>query len=133
MAVFDITGDGRPEILAGNDTGQLIALDGVTHDVVYNKESGSTDPIPGLKAFQPPLESTAKIVYTQSGQLKIFDIDSEATIFQSSVLGTVAGAGNGLALKHRTDGVFEVLVGTDYSLYQFTIPDGTVIFRQSFE
>ena len=133
MDVFDVTGDDRPEILAGNNNGQLIALDGITHDEIFNHESGTFNAIPGLEAFWPPLDPAAQLVYTQSGQLKIFDLDSEATVFQSDVLGTVAGEGNGLALMLRGDRVFEILVGTDYSLHQFTVPDRTVIFRDGFE
>ena len=131
--VLDITGDGRPEILAGTDSGQLIALDGITHDEIFSRDSGTADAIPGLEAFWRLLDPAAQLAYTQSGQLKIFDLNSETTIFQSDVLGTVAGRGNGLALLQRKDGVFEILVGTDYSLHQFIVPDGTVIFRDSFE
>jgi len=133
MDVFDVTGDGRPEILAGTETGQLIALDGITHDEVFSHNSGETAPIPGLNAFWRPNDPAAKLAFTQLGQLKVFDLDSGTTVFQSEVLGNVAGAGNGLALQLRKDGVFEILVGTDYSLHQFTVPDGELIFRDGFE
>lgn len=131
--VLDVTGDDRAEILAGTDSGRLIALDGITHDEIFSHDSGTADAIPGLEAFWLPLDPAAKLAYTQSGQLKVFDLNSEANIFQSVVLGSVTGAGNGLASLLRRDGVFEILVGTDYSLHQFTTPDGTVIFRNGFE
>jgi hypothetical protein len=131
--VFDVTGDKRPEILAGTETGQLIALDGITHDEVFTHDSGLAAPIPGLNAFWRPNDPAAKLAFTQSGQLKVFDLDSGTIVFQSEVLGSVAGAGNGLALQARKDGVFEILVGTDYSLHQFTVPDGELVFRDGFE
>jgi len=130
---FDVSGDDRPEILAGNNSGQLIALDGITHDEVFNHASGSFDAIPGLEAFRIATDTAAQLAYTQSGQLKIFDLSSEATVFQSDVLGNVAGGGNGLALLYRNDSRFEILVGTDYSIHQFTVPDGNLIFSDGFE
>lgn len=133
MDVFDVTGDGRPEILASTETGHLIALDAITHDEVFNHDSGVANPIPSLNAFWRVNDTAAQLAFTQSGQLKIFDLDGETNVFQSEVLGNVAGAGNGLALLQRRDGVFEILVGTDYSIHQFTVPDGNMIFRNGFE
>jgi len=121
LDLYDIDNDGIKEIVAGTSIGDVIALDGRNYGEKLNINAEDF-PIVGLRACDIGQNGEIDIVYGCEGWLKIFGIQSSATLWQSDRIASFVGKYNSIVVEQVQSASFpEILTGTDYTVVNFAV------------
>lgn len=110
--IYDLNNDGQKDIIASTSAGEIIKIDGETHDYEYLLTDFPT-PIDGIKITDLVGDAEPEIVFTSEGSVSFYKINENIMTTQS--FGTIAGAYDGLSISdYDNNGEKEVIVGTNY-------------------
>ncbi|MBD1909986.1 MULTISPECIES: FG-GAP-like repeat-containing protein [unclassified Leptolyngbya] len=119
--LHDLTLDGKQEILAGTNSGQVLVVEGQTFQTQQSLQLGSS-PITGLQTYDFDEDGTVELVYTDSTSVGIYSLKHSMTLWKSEVLGASVGNNNSLMVANTdADGKVEILVGTNYTVVEFEV------------
>ncbi len=112
LDLFDLEGDGAPEIWVGTTSGDLVAIDGLTQaeELSLNVAAGGLET---LVLREMELGRGAAALFCRADRFYVYDVAGTTLAWQSEPLGLQVGEGNGLAVGDGNEaGTTRAVIGS---------------------
>jgi len=129
-AVIDVTGDGTPDIIVGDNNGNLKCFNGPDGTIHWNVSASSaiySTPAVGELDGDP---ATKEIVFTYGGVVKAVRGSDGSTIWTATCGGSTYN-GSPRIVDLNGDGQNDVVVSTSYNICAFNGSDGSTLWTSS--
>ncbi|BCR04856.1 hypothetical protein DESUT3_19250 [Desulfuromonas versatilis] len=120
IGAFDLDADGQKEILVGQTDGTIGVYNGKTFAFQSSVATGSGYAIDALSLADLNGDGQPEWILASNGMLSVLENGSGELLWRSRSLGNRLGSYNHLPVKDIDgDGRKEIVVGSDFALYQF--------------
>ncbi|MDX2189981.1 MAG: FG-GAP-like repeat-containing protein [Bacteroidota bacterium] len=116
--LYDFNNDSRLDIIAGNNSGVIEVIDGVTKNFIFTFKvsNNKIDNIKMARIFSKV--GSKKMVFSSDGRLYYFDPSDTTRIIQlTNSMGNSLGQGYSMKIEDlNSDGIDEIIIGDNYSV-----------------